>query len=152
MFHLLKGLYSEISRKEEKRVLVVGPTGSGKTVEQPSLYKTLINQIMKQNGQRFKPRDSIYPTKGQNGMVFLYLVANLVHQKTHFKFKDLAGDRNFWRMWKSCFSDADTIVVVLDGTATSGPAFEEQIEALGHIFSEDLDKSTPVIFMINKNV
>ncbi len=65
MFALFKGIFANATAKEETKILLIGPDGSGKSVG--STDQTFTNQVKSQNQKAFVKREKIKQTMGLNG-------------------------------------------------------------------------------------
>lgn len=99
MYHLLRGLYEELTRRTEYSILVVGLNDSGKTtfVEHAKEIYT------------GKPRFNSGPTIGQN-------VVKIPVSNTILQFWDLGGSSSFTNLWDKYYTDAQAVLYFIDGT------------------------------------
>ena len=135
MISLIGGVFRGLTALEEKRVLVVGLDGSGKS--------TYVNQLKLQLGKPHAPRDRIKPTMGLN--VFTFEL-----DKKRFTVWDIAGGPNYRKVWHSYLEEAHALVFLLDGSAPE--RLEEARQALRTLLADERVAGKPVQFYVNKSV
>lgn len=134
MYSLLKGVFYSMSQKEEKKTLLIGLDGSGKS--------TFVNKIKSQLDIIHSVRAKIKPTMGLN--VFTY-------EKNNIKYTiwDIAGGKNYRQVWHSYIKDADFIIYMIDGSNHS--RLEEDRSTIRSIIEDCNMKDKSILFYINKN-
>lgn len=138
MFSLLQGLWKGLSVSTEKRVLLLGLDGAGKT--------TLMECVKGiYSGLEPLPPSKIHSTVGLN-------IARIHRGSDVVLVWDMGGKQSLRGLWKNYLSDADAIVWVLDATDVS--RLEEVRETMHSVLSEsssDEDTSCPLLLLANKH-
>lgn len=146
MYHLARGLYNNLTRREEYSVLILGLDNAGKTTLLEQLSQRYSHKARQQNKGKdpgfanLKDVDTI-PTIGQN-------MCRIEFNKVLLKFWDLGGQESLRTLWDGYFNDAHAVVFVVDSTDTA--RIEECREELHKIISTEVMVSTPVLMLANK--
>jgi small GTP-binding protein len=135
MISLFGGVFRGLTALEEKRVLVVGLDGSGKS--------TYVNQLKLQLNKPHAPRERIKPTMGLN--VFTFELDN-----KKFTVWDIAGGVNYRKVWHSYLEEADALVFMVDGSAEE--RLEEARQAVRTLLADERVAGKAVQFYVNKGV
>jgi small GTP-binding protein len=135
MISLLGGVFRGLTALEEKKVLLVGLDGSGKS--------TYVNQLKLQLNKPHAARECIKPTMGLN--VFSFEL-----EKKKFTVWDIAGGRNYRKVWHSYIEEADALVFVVDGAALE--RLEEVREALRALLADPRTAGKTLQCFLNKSV
>ncbi|KAK9451144.1 ADP-ribosylation factor family-domain-containing protein [Limtongia smithiae] len=134
MYHLMKGIYMQATKKEEYSVLILGLDNAGKT--------TLLEQLKRiYNEGRSVPADKIVPTVGQN-------MSHVTVGKMHMKLWDVGGQENLRSLWRAYYSDCHAIVFVVDSTDRA--RIEECRNSLQAVVTDDTTEGIPVLMLANK--
>ncbi|KAK9470715.1 ADP-ribosylation factor family-domain-containing protein [Dipodascopsis tothii] len=133
MYHLAKGIYQNLTRKEEYSVLILGLDNAGKT--------TFLEQLKHVYSGRGLPPDKIAPTVGQN-------VGHLKINEMYLKIWDVGGQRNLRTLWKAYYTEAHAIVFIVDSTDRA--RIEECRDTLRAIVSDQDTEGIPVLMLANK--
>ncbi|CAN6630537.1 ADP-ribosylation factor-like protein 3 [Trichomonascus vanleenenianus] len=133
MYHLVKGIYSNLTRKEEYSVLILGLDNAGKT--------TLLENIKSQYGSKYLTPDRIAPTVGQN-------VGHVAVNGVVLKLWDVGGQENLRTLWDSYYEAAHAVVFVVD--STDQQRIEECKQALDNVVSDDSIEGVPILMLANK--
>lgn len=146
MYHLARGLYTSLTRREEYSVLILGLDNAGKTtlLEQLSQrYSARARQAHKGADPGFADLSHAHtvPTIGQN-------MVRIEYGKVLVRFWDLGGQESLRALWEGYFSDAHAVVFVVDSTDRA--RIEECRDELHKIISTEVMVSTPVLMLANK--
>lgn len=136
MYHLAKGIYASLTRKEEYSVLILGLDNAGKT--------TLLERLKADYGEpgtRVVPNDRIAPTVGQN-------VGHVKIANTWIKLWDLGGQESLRSLWDSYYISSHAVVFVVD--STDRERIQECKQALDQIVSREDIEGTPILMLANK--
>lgn len=132
-YHLVKGIYSTLTRKEEYSVLILGLDNAGKT--------TLLENIKQQFGNKGLSPDKITPTVGQN-------VGHVKINNVLLKLWDLGGQESLRTLWDSYYNEAHAVIFVVDSTDKA--RLEECRNTLDKIITNEFIEGTPVLMLANK--
>lgn len=139
MYHLVKSVYTNLTKQEEYSVLIMGLDNAGKT--------TLLEQLKfryKVGGEQATVDLSgarLVPTVGQN-------VARIQANKVNLKIWDVGGQESLRNMWESYYEDAHIVVFVVDSTDRA--RIEECRDTLDKVVSSEVLEGTPVLMLANK--
>lgn len=139
MYHLVKSVYTNLTKQEEYSVLIMGLDNAGKT--------TLLEQLKfryKLGGEQATVDLSgarLVPTVGQN-------VARIQANKVNLKIWDVGGQESLRNMWESYYEDAHIVVFVVDSTDRA--RIEECRDTLDKVVSSEVLEGTPVLMLANK--
>ncbi|KAJ8102308.1 ADP-ribosylation factor family-domain-containing protein [Lipomyces tetrasporus] len=134
MYHLTKGLYLVLTRKEEYSVLILGLDNAGKTTLLEKL-KSIYN-----DGRSLSP-EKIVPTVGQN-------VGHITINNMNLKIWDVGGQENLRTLWKAYYAECHAIVFVVDSTDRA--RIEECRDTLRTIVTHQDTEGIPVLMLANK--
>jgi ADP-ribosylation factor related protein 1 len=134
MYHLAKGVYASLTRREEYSVLILGLDNAGKT----TLLERLKTEYSETKG--LSP-DKIAPTVGQN-------VGHIKKNGVLLKIWDLGGQESLRTLWESYYSEAHAVVFVVD--STDRERIEQCKTALDSIVSSESIEGTPILMLANK--
>jgi len=144
MYHLVKGIYENLTRQEEYSVLILGLDNAGKTtlLEQLKHRYSIKNTKKGVDPGTVDLADArILPTIGQN-------VGRILFDKVRVKLWDLGGQESLRALWDQYYVDAHAVVFVVDSTDTG--RIEECRDQLEDIVSRDVLEGTPVLMLANK--
>lgn len=143
MYHLAKGIYTSLTRKEEYSVLILGLDNAGKTtlLEQLKSQFPLTDKGRRNEEQKLKALDNIMPTVGQN--VGHVKVANVL-----LKLWDVGGQENLRTLWDSYYEQAHAVVFVVD--SCDRDRIEECRQTLDSIVSHESIEGAPILMLANK--
>lgn len=139
MYHLAKGIYASLTRREEYSVLILGLDNAGKT--------TLLEQMRQRYSKSGKGSmkdlhdQSSVPTVGQN-------MGRVPIGKILLKLWDLGGQESLRTLWESYYEDAHAVVFVVDSTDRA--RIEECRNELDAIVSADVLEGAPILMLANK--
>ncbi|ODV76046.1 Arf family GTPase ARL3 [Cyberlindnera jadinii NRRL Y-1542] len=134
MYHLVKGIYSRYTMKEEYSVLILGLDNAGKTTffeKVKSLYTDL----------KATPPERIHPTVGQN-------VVHINVDKIVIKFWDLGGQESLRSLWEEYYAHCHGIIFIVDSTDKG--RLEECSDAFMRIATDDSIANVPILMLANK--
>ncbi|KZT52870.1 P-loop containing nucleoside triphosphate hydrolase protein [Calocera cornea HHB12733] len=134
MYHLLSGLYQQLTRKDEYNVLILGLDNAGKTTLLEKI-KTLYNPTPG------LPPDKIAPTVGQN-------MGKITLPSTILQFWDLGGQRDIRLIWPRYYDDCHAVAYVVD--AADRERLEEGWEVFENVLSAPQILGVPLILLANK--
>ncbi|EJD52831.1 P-loop containing nucleoside triphosphate hydrolase protein [Auricularia subglabra TFB-10046 SS5] len=134
MYHLLKGLYTHLTRKEEFSVLILGLDGAGKTTFLEKI-KTLYSDAPG------LPPDKIGPTVGQN-------IGKITLPSSVLQFWDLGGQQSLRALWPRYFDECHAVAFVLD--AANRDRLHEAFEVFDSVFSAPQILGVPLLLLANK--
>ncbi|KAK7202865.1 ADP-ribosylation factor family-domain-containing protein [Myxozyma melibiosi] len=134
MYHLAKGIYYELTRKEEYSVLILGLDNAGKTTLVEKL-KSIYNE-----GRSMAP-DRIVPTVGQN-------VGHITINRMNLKLWDVGGQDMLRQLWKEYYADCHAIIFVVDSTDRA--RIEECRDTLQTVVTHEDTEGIPVLMLANK--
>lgn len=100
MYHLITGLYAEWTKKARYNVLIIGPSGVGKSCFLEKIKSLYLKRPA-------LPPNKIAPTVGQN-------VLELTLPNMHMHFWDLGGSPSVRTLWSKYYDESDAIVWVVD--------------------------------------
>lgn len=135
MFSLVKGVYGEMTKRDEFFVAILGLNGAGKT--------TYLEQIKKLLDSNYKGRDlsKITTTVGLN------------HVKLQLKdcilnLWDLGGQKELRPLWNGYLEECHGLIFMMDSSDKA--RFDEVIESLEQIMSVDHVHANPLLILLNK--
>lgn len=141
MYHLVKGLYQSLTRKEEYSVLILGLDNAGKT----TLFEQLKRRYHRPDSRQDGPIDvsdaKIVPTIGQT-------VARIKANGCLLKLWDVGGQESLRQLWDAYYKEAHAVVFVVDSTDRA--RIEQCCDALEKIVTNDVLEGTPVLMLANK--
>ncbi|KAK9459666.1 ADP-ribosylation factor family-domain-containing protein [Lipomyces oligophaga] len=134
MYHLIKGIYYELTREDEYSVLILGLDNAGKT--------TLLEKLKSiyGSGKEVNP-DKIVPTVGQN-------VGHIRINSINLKLWDVGGQDMLRTLWKEYYAEAHAIVFVVDSTDRA--RIEECRHTLQTVITDEDTEGIPVLMLANK--
>ncbi|WFD02845.1 ADP-ribosylation factor protein 3 [Malassezia obtusa] len=142
MYHLLAGLYAELTRKPVYNVLLVGLKGSGKTW----ILEKLRELYLDGSG----PSARIAPTVGQN-------VLDVTYKRSILRLWDLGGAKSMRSLWDQYLPDAHVLVWVLDAPRwvhdsldDEGPYRSAMCTALFRLVQEAAARNQPIVLVISQ--
>ncbi|SCV03220.1 LAME_0H08680g1_1 [Lachancea meyersii CBS 8951] len=133
MFHLAKGLYANLNRKEHYSILILGLDNAGKT--------TFLEMLKKEYFKSSKSPDKITPTVGQN-------VATIPIESSVLKFWDVGGQESLRALWSEYYRQAHGIIFVID--SADRERLEECCQALRTVVMNEEVEGIPVLMLANK--
>ena len=134
MFSLIFGFYNMAFSKPDVHLLIVGLDHAGKS--------TLLEHIKgRYSRQKGLPPDQITPTIGMN-------LAKFKHKGTQVVLWDLGGQPKMRTLWERYYSEANTVVFVVDSTDTG--RFQEAYAAFREVTSSPLLRNVPMVILANK--
>jgi GTPase SAR1 family protein len=69
-----------------------------------------------------------------------------------YTFWDIAGNKNFYRIWKNYIGDADLIVFFVDACSKIKSKVEEDVSAFKIVVEDPQAQGKKILFLMNKNV
>lgn len=146
MYHLARGLYTSLTRREEYSVLILGLDNAGKTTLLEQLNRRYSQKARQASGGKdpgFADLSQVHtvPTIGQN-------MSRVEFDKVLVKCWDLGGQESLRTLWEGYFNDAHAVVFVVDSTDRA--RIEECRDELQKIISTEVMVSTPVLMLANK--
>ncbi|SCU88217.1 LAFA_0E11386g1_1 [Lachancea sp. 'fantastica'] len=133
MFHLARGLYANLNRKEQYSILILGLDNAGKT--------TFLEMLKKEHSKSSKAPNKIAPTVGQN-------VATIPIESSILKFWDVGGQESLRALWSEYYSQAHGIIFVID--SADRERLEECCQALRTVVMNEEVEGIPVLMLANK--
>ncbi|WFC93631.1 ADP-ribosylation factor protein 3 [Malassezia brasiliensis] len=137
MYHLLAGLYAEVTKKPTYHVLLVGLKGAGKT--------WILEKFREIYCDGPGPSARIAPTVGQN-------VLNVQYKRSIVHFWDLGGAASMRSLWDEYLPDAHTLVWVIDAPRwaqnsvdAEGPYRDAVCTALFHLVQDAAARNLPIL-------
>jgi ADP-ribosylation factor related protein 1 len=137
MYHLFKGIYANITKREEYCVLILGLDNAGKT----TLLERLKSDYSLNSDGRGVDVSRIAPTVGQN-------VARVQINGVWLKVWDVGGQESLRTLWDSYYNEVHGVVFVVDSTDRA--RIEECRDALDKVISNELIEGAPVLMLANK--
>lgn len=137
MYHLVKGIYAGLTKKEEYSVLILGLDNAGKT----TLLERLKSDYALGGTGKGVDASKIAPTVGQN-------VAHVNIDGVWLKLWDVGGQESLRTLWESYYSEVHGVVFVVDSTDRT--RIEECRDALDRVVSSELIEGAPVLMLANK--
>ncbi|KAJ8902274.1 hypothetical protein NDN08_006681 [Rhodosorus marinus] len=134
MFSLIQGAWKTLTEVPQRKVLLLGLDGSGKT--------SLMEQLkLIYAGMEPLPASKVAPTVGLN-------IAKFQLKKISYIVWDVGGSASLRTLWDRYLSEADGILWVLD--AGDGARADEALETLLEILARDEVKGKPTLIAANK--
>ena len=133
MFNLLSNVYSQLTKKDEFFILIIGLDNAGKT--------TFLERIKANYKQETKAPEKILPTIGLN-------VGKIEMGKTRISFWDLGGQSDLQSIWQTYYPDCHGIIFMVD--SSDKDRMQECRKVLSRVFSSDEVDGVPVLVMANK--
>ncbi|KAK9453406.1 ADP-ribosylation factor family-domain-containing protein [Dipodascopsis uninucleata] len=134
MYHLVRGVYLQLTRKEEYSVLILGLDNAGKT--------TLLEKLKSiYNAGRSVDPEKIVPTVGQN-------VGHITINNIQLKLWDVGGQHSLRTLWNEYYAECHAIVFVVD--STDRPRIEECKDTLRSVVTHQDTEGIPVLMLANK--
>lgn len=136
MFHLLSGLVSELVRKDEFSIVILGLDAAGKTT-----FLEKVKSIF--SDQPGLPADKITPTIGQN-------IGRVTLSSSILQFWDLGGQRDLRTLWSKYYSDCHAVCFVIDSTDRDSDRIADCWKNFDQIISDRRIEGVPVLVLANK--
>ena len=144
MFHLVSTLYTNLTKTEEVKVLMVGCDGAGKTTLQERIKQAYAGSADGKAPLANQPlqRASIVPTVGLN-------IARIDAHGRHVLLWDLGGHASLRQLWGNYYPQCQGVVFVID--ASDRERFPEARMLLHSVFTNSALVRTPVLILANKS-
>ncbi|CAK5081587.1 unnamed protein product [Meloidogyne enterolobii] len=149
MFALVKGVYEEISKREEYFITILGLDGAGKTT-----YLEMVKRLL---DNRHKERDlhKITSTVGLNRLTlfffkfsFLLLDSKIVLNEFILNLCDLGGQADLRYIWDDYIKECHATIFVVDSVDSQRSS--EAISCLEQILSNSNVQKQPFLVLLNK--
>lgn len=134
MYHLLRGLYDFLTRKDEFNVLILGLDGAGKT----TFLENVKSQYNKTEG--IHP-DKIGPTVGLN-------TGKITLPSTILNFQDLGGQRALRGLWHRYFEQCHAVAYMID--ASNPDRLDDGWVVFDEVLSSPQISGVPLLLLANK--
>jgi len=134
MYHLLTGLYTELMRKDEFSIVILGLDAAGKTTFLEKVKSTF-------SDTPGLPPDKIHATIGQN-------IGRITLSSSVLQFWDLGGQKELRTLWPKYYSDCHAVCFVVDSTAPT--RMEECWEVFDGIVADRRVEGVPTLVLANK--
>ncbi|KAK9467114.1 ADP-ribosylation factor family-domain-containing protein [Lipomyces arxii] len=134
MYHLTKGIFWELTKREEYSVLILGLDNAGKTTFLEKL-KSIYNE-----GRSVAP-EKIVPTVGQN-------VGHVTINNINLKLWDVGGQHSLRTLWHAYYAECHAIVFIVD--STDRQRIEECKDTLRTVVMHQDTEGIPVLMLANK--
>jgi len=141
MFSLLQGFYREATHVPERRVILLGLEGSGKS----SVLEWL--KVISNDGQQQPDRsklEKIAPTVGLNVTTIRF------SSQQRLLLWDLGGAEKLRPIWEPYLKQADALVWCIDSTS-SGADIDESARVLAELVARERFKGRPLLVLANKS-
>ncbi|XP_039262834.1 ADP-ribosylation factor-like protein 1 [Styela clava] len=124
MGNLFASLFSSLFGQKERRILILGLDGAGKTT---ILYRLQVGEVV-----------TTIPTIGFN-------VETVVYKNLKFQVWDLGGQTSIRPYWRCYYSNTDAIIYVVDSVDRERIGISKQ-ELISMLEEEELKKSLLLVF------
>lgn len=146
MFHLVSSIYTQLSKREQYNILILGLDNAGKTLFLEHIKLIYSNS---ENSKEILKNKRILPTVGQNTTTIPYDKSLLL------KFWDLGGQKSLRSMWSRYYTNCHGIIFIID--STDSERFQECCETLLEIANDQawmddttISISVPILMLANK--
>ena len=72
--------------------------------------------------------------------------------KINYTFWDLAGNKNYWKIWKNYIEEANLIIFMVEGKLKDRKSLENDEKAFNIIKEDERIEGKNVLLLVNKNV
>uniref|UniRef100_A0AC34GU98 Uncharacterized protein n=1 Tax=Panagrolaimus sp. ES5 TaxID=591445 RepID=A0AC34GU98_9BILA len=134
MFSLSKGLITQMVKKEEFYVTILGLDDAGKTTFLERVKSIFNDSVMPQPSK-------ITPTVGMN-------IGKIDHRRIKLIFWDVGGQSELQTLWDKYISECHAIIFIVD--ASNEERIEESQEAFRKVVAFDRVSQLPLLILFNK--
>jgi small GTP-binding protein len=134
MFALSKGLITQMVKKDEFYVTILGLDDSGKTTFLERVKSIFNDTIMPQPSK-------ISPTVGMN-------IGKIDHRRIKIIFWDVGGQSELQTLWEKYISECHAIIYIID--ASNEERIEESEQAFRKVVAFDRVSQLPLLILFNK--
>uniref|UniRef100_A0A1I8B4B1 ADP-ribosylation factor-related protein 1 n=1 Tax=Meloidogyne hapla TaxID=6305 RepID=A0A1I8B4B1_MELHA len=150
MFALVKGVYEEISKRDEYFIAILGLDGAGKTT-----YLEMVKRLL-DNRHRERDLHKITSTVGLNRVtlflfyiyLFLFLDSKIALNEFILNLWDLGGQADLRYIWDDYIKECHATIFVVD--SADSQRFDESISCLEQIVSNSNVQKQPFLVLLNK--